>query len=115
EFTKSAKVRLSAPKTGVMAGILFWEDRDLDKETKHRITSDYADYLVGTIYLPRGAFLIDAEQDVADESEFTVLVVRQLEMKGAPRLVLNTGYGLTDVPVPEGVGNRGDKRVRLVE
>ncbi len=82
------------------------EDNTILKETKHRITSDYADYLVGTIYLPRGSFLIDANQDVASASEFTVLVVRSLELKAGPHLVLNTDYGATSVPVPEGLGNR---------
>lgn len=106
EFTKQARVRLSAPKTGVMAGLLFMEDNTILKDTKHRITSDFADYLVGTIYLPRGSFLIDATQDVAAASEFTVLVVRKLELKEGPHLVLNTDYGASQVPVPNGLGNR---------
>lgn len=104
EFTSNAKVRLSAPETGPMAGLLFMEDNTIAKETKHRITSNYADYLVGTIYLPRGEFLIDANQDVAGASEFTVLVVRRLELKAGPHLVLNTDYGAVDVPVPVGLG-----------
>lgn len=104
EFTSNAKVRLSAPKTGPMAGLLFMEDNTIEKETKHRITSDFTEYLVGTIYLPRGSFLIDANQDVAGASEFTVLVVRQLELKSGPHLVLNTDYGAVDVPLPDGVG-----------
>ncbi len=115
EFTHNAKVHFSAPKDGPMAGLLFMEDNTILKETKHRITSDYADYLVGTIYLPRGSFLIDANQDIAAASEFTVLVVRQLELKAGPHLVLNTDYGATTVPVPEGVGNNGPKGVRLIQ
>lgn len=115
EFTSNAKVHLSAPKEGPMAGLLFMEDNTILKETKHRITSDFADYLVGTIYLPRGSFLIDANQDIAAASEFTVLVVRQLELKAGPHLVLNTDYGLVDVPVPDGVGNRVPKGTRLVQ
>jgi hypothetical protein len=104
EFTSNAKVNLSAPKTGPMAGLLLMEDNTILKETQHRITSDYADRLVGTIYLPRGSFLIDANQDVSSASEFTVLVVRQLILKAGPRLVLNTDYGAIDVPLPDGVG-----------
>jgi len=107
------KVHLSAPKTGPMAGLLLMEDRELPDDTQHRITSDFADYLVGTIYMPRGIFLIDANQDVAAASEFTVLVVRRLELKAGPRLVLNTDYGLSGVPVPDGVGSRGPKNIRF--
>lgn len=106
EFTASAKVRLSAPRTGPMAGLLFMEDTTIEKETKHRITSDFVNYLVGTIYLPRGSFLIDAKQDVAEASEFTVLVVRKLELQQGPKLVLNTNYDAIDVPVPNGVGQK---------
>ena len=106
EFTSNAKVSLTAPRTGVMAGLLFMEDNTIAKETKHRITSDYTERLVGTIYLPRGSFLIDANQDIAEESEFTVLVVRMLELKAGPKLVLNTDYGAIDVPVPGGVGKQ---------
>lgn len=113
EFTQNARIRLSAPNTGSMAGLLFMEDNTILKETKHRITSDFADYLVGTIYLPRGSFLIDANQDVAAASEFTVLVVRVLELKSGPNLVLNTNYGASDVPVPDGLGNRATS-IRLV-
>lgn len=104
EFTSNAKVSLTAPRTGVMAGLLFMEDDTILAETKHRITSDYTERLVGTIYLPRGSFLIDANQDIAEQSEFTVLVVRMLELKAGPKLVLNTDYGAIDVPVPDGVG-----------
>lgn len=113
EFTQNARIRLSAPDTGSMAGLLFMEDNTILKETRHRITSDYADYLVGTIYLPRGSFLIDANQDVAAASEFTVLVVRMLELKSGPHLVLNTNYGASEVPVPDGLGNRATN-IRLV-
>ncbi len=104
EFTSNAKVRLSAPSTGPMAGLLFMEDNTIAKETSHRITSNFADYLVGTIYLPRGEFLIDADQEIADASEFTVLVVRKLVLKAGPKLVLNTDYGAIDIPVPGGLG-----------
>ena len=104
EFTSNAKVSLVAPRDGPMAGLLFMEDNTILKETEHRITSDHTDRLVGTIYLPRGAFLIDANQDVASASEFTVLVVRMLKLKAGPHLVLNTDYGGIDVPLPKGVG-----------
>jgi hypothetical protein len=115
EFTSNAAVRLSAPKEGPMAGLLFFEDRNANGLQNYKITSDYTDYLVGTIYLPKGKLKIDANQDVADESEFTVLVVNMLELKAGPKLKLHTNYGATEVPVPDGVGPNGARGVRLTE
>jgi len=103
-FNSNVVIRLSAPKTGAMAGLLFFEDTTSPIGREFRITSNYANYLVGTVYLPSGTFLVDANNDVADESEFTVLVVNKLVLKAGPRLVLNTNYGLSDVPIPAGVG-----------
>lgn len=116
DFLSNADVRLSAPKTGPMAGLLFFEDRAKPTGKIYRIKSNYVTYLVGTVYLPRGTFLVEADNEVAEESEFTVLVVRKLELNASPRLFLNTDYHLSDVPLPEGVGNskRGEG-VRLTK
>ena len=67
--------------------------------------------LLGTIYLPQGRFTVDAEQSVAEESAYTALVVKRLELSAGPRLVLNTDYDETDVPVPVGVGPTGATRL----
>ena len=40
---------------------------------------------------------------VADLSAYTVIVTRQLDVASA-NLVVNSDYGGTDVPVPDGVG-----------
>jgi len=108
-FTSNAVIDLSAPKDGPLAGLLFFEDPASVKDKKYIITSNFADRLVGTIYIPRGNFTIDANNDVAGASEFTVVVVNTLELKAGPQLVLNTDYGLIDVPVPEGVGPNSKK------
>jgi hypothetical protein len=103
-FKSNAMVELSAPETGPLAGLLFFQDPATPAERAFEITSDFVDYLVGTIYLPQGRLTIDSNHAVAEASEYTVLVVRRLELRAGPKLVLNTGYALSDVPVPEGVG-----------
>ncbi len=114
-FKSNADISLSAPKIGPMAGMLFQEDPASPVGRPFSITTNNARYLVGTIYLPNGRFVIDSDQNVADNSEFTVVVVRMLELKSGPRLVLNTDYALIDVPVPAGVGPSASKSaVRLV-
>ena len=59
--------------------------------------------LLGTIYLPRGELKVDVIGLVAAASAYTVVVADRLDVKGA-HLVINSNYGMTDVPVPAGVG-----------
>jgi len=103
-FFHESFIRLSAPTDGEMAGLLFFEDRDKTTGFNHRISSDNARYLVGTIYMPNGSLTIDANEPIADQSEYTAIVVDQLELDGQPNLVINSNYDLTDVPVPDGIG-----------
>ena len=118
-------INLTAPRDGPYAGMLMLEDRSLGipiplppgptglpvlaplgspPMRQYRITSDNAPTLLGTIYLPAGRLIIDAKRPVSDRSAFTVIVARQLELNSGPNLYLNTDYGSTDIPVPDGVG-----------
>ena len=107
-FSKEAVVELTAPKSGVMAGLLFFQDRAANDNQTFRITSNNARVLLGTIYLPKGVLVVDADMSVADKSAYTAIVAKRLELLSSPNLVLNTDYGLTDIPVPDGVGQVSD-------
>ncbi|HEY7800284.1 MAG TPA: TadE/TadG family type IV pilus assembly protein, partial [Hyphomonadaceae bacterium] len=48
-FGRLSEISLTAPRTGDMAGLLFFEDRNTDFSTYHRITSRDARRLVGTM------------------------------------------------------------------
>ena len=70
----------------------------------YRIISDNARTMLGTIYLPAGRLVIDADKPVADQSAYTVIVAMQLNLYEGPNLYLNANYEGTSVPVPKGVG-----------
>ena len=106
-FKPDSTINLSAPKSGPMAGLLFFEDRSAPLLRTHSISSKDARRLLGTFYLSRGMLRIDANNPVADQSAYTVIVSRRLELSGSPDLVMNAMYSSTDVPVPEGVGPNG--------
>lgn len=106
-FDPGASIAMSAPKDGPLAGILFFEDRHAPLDRIHQILSEDAREFLGTFYLPRGTLEIDTQNPVADSSAYTALVVRKLDLKGRPTLVLNADYSSSDVPVPEGVGPVG--------
>ncbi len=100
----SSVVELTAPRSGPMAGIILFEDRSNPVGQRYYIMSDSARRLVGTIYLPRGAFWVRSRQVVADQSEYTAIVANTIFLDKSPRLVINARYGATDVPVPKGLG-----------
>jgi hypothetical protein len=115
QFGPSSTISLTAPKTGDMAGMLFFEDRDVLFTFPHSIASNDARNLVGTIYLPGNTLAINSTDPIADQSDYTVIIAKKFEMKDGPELVLNTDYENSPIPVPEGVGNKARPQVRLVE
>lgn len=102
-FTPKTHISLAAAKDGPMAGLLVFEDRNLPVKLKHKISSDDARTLLGTIYLPVGGLVVDASQPVADQSAHTAIVAKSLELNFGPNLILNSDYDMTDVPVPAGI------------
>jgi hypothetical protein len=115
QFAPSSTLSLTAPKVGDMAGMLFFEDRDVLFKFPHIIASNNARNLVGTIYLPGNTLEIDAKNPIADQSDYTVIIAKQFTLTDGPELVLNTDYENSPIPVPEGVGNKARPHVRLVE
>ena len=112
-FTPKTHISLSAPTEGPLAGLLIFEDRTLSTSFKHRISSDDARKLIGTIYLPVGQLVIDAKQPVADQSAYTAIIATRLELNMGPNLILNSDYAATDVPVPTGIA--GSSQVVLTK
>lgn len=102
-FDSGATIDLTAPADGPLAGILFFEDRKAPPLRIHHIGSNNARNLVGTIYLPLGILFIDANAPVADNSAYTALVVRSLQLSKGPKLVLHSDYKSTNIPVPDGL------------
>lgn len=139
QFDYDSNISLSAPKDGVMTGLLLYSSpyevalatkksrtverapsRDLRRtdgirKPAHYIRSDNARRLVGTIYLPNGKLLIDGRSPIADRSEYTVIIADTFELQDGPNLVLRTDYHLSDIPVPEGVGPMQEQQIRLVK
>ncbi|MEE4239180.1 MAG: pilus assembly protein TadG-related protein [Anderseniella sp.] len=106
-FAGGSTVSLSAPTSGDMAGLLFFEDRLNPAGQNHEIVSENARELVGTIYLPKGSFAVSSKKPVADQSAYTAIIANSIQLHKYPRLVLNTNYEQTNVPVPSGLVQTG--------
>ena len=102
-FTNNAAVRLTGSKEGSMAGLLFFEERTAKLGRKHQLKSPNIEELTGTIYLSRGDLVVDPNDTVAAGSAYTAIITHKLQLKEGPELILNSDYGATDVPVPDGI------------
>ena len=106
-FEPKTTISLTAPKSSEMAGILIAEDRLNPVSQEFEIYSNNARILLGTIYLPKGRLYVAATQPVSDQSAYTIIVARRFNLSEGPVMSLNTNYGATDIPVPNGVGPGG--------
>ncbi len=66
-LNSNVNVSLEAPKSGPLAGIIFYQHRTA-AIADFVIESNYTRNLLGTIYLPRGNLIVKADNDVADQS-----------------------------------------------
>lgn len=113
-FQASATIDLTAPTDGILAGMLFFEDPLAAVSTHHLIGSDNARRLVGTIYIPMSKLRVEGRDPIAEDSEYTIIVAREFELRDGPNLVLNANYDSSDIPVPVGVGPVNNPDVRLI-
>jgi Flp pilus assembly protein TadG len=102
-FTGNSTLEMTGATSGELAGLLFFEDRSTSMGRTHRINSANARKLTGTIYLPNGKLRIDPNTSVAQDSAYTAIIANEVEIDEGPLLVLNSDYGSSNVPVPDGI------------
>ena len=104
DFKDRATVNLDGRKSGPYAGMVMAGTRGNTQD--FIITSDHVESLLGVIYVPEAQLIIEGKSEVARDSAWTVIVARELQLKGSPSLVVNANYTSSNVPVPQGVGPR---------
>ena len=111
EVKADSTISLTAPSTGTYAGVLIFEDRNAPLHQTHKFESRNAPNLLGTIYLSRGDLQVGVKGSggsggvaVGATSAWTIVVARTLSVTDNQTLQLNTNYGATTVPPPDGVG-----------
>lgn len=109
EFKDQAVVTLDGRKSGAYAGIVMGGTRDNTQD--FIISADHVESLLGVIYVPSARLIVEGKADVARDSAWTVIVSKELQLKGSPSLFINANYDASDVPVPTGVGPRGGARL----
>ena len=112
QFKNSSTINLSGRTSGPFAGFVVATTRD--NVGTFGISSDSARRLLGTIYIPEATLAVTGFGNrVADQSAWTVVVAKAIQLTGSPNLVINSSYSGSTVPTPGGVGPTGDNRVTL--
>ncbi|MGI9350074.1 MAG: Tad domain-containing protein [Rhizobiaceae bacterium] len=111
DFGPSTQVKLTAPKTGPLTGLLFFQDQNAPDGYEFMIRSRDAMKFEGTVYLPNGKFIVDNKSRIGKLSKWTAIVAKQIEIMRGPELVLRADYAASDIPFPEGSGPNGEVRL----
>lgn len=102
-FTGQSVIDLSGRLTGPYAGFVIATTRTNTQD--FNITSDNAEQLLGTVYIPSAKLHLNGSgNQIAQLSAWTVVVANAIETDGSAELVVNSNYAATKVPVPAGVG-----------
>ena len=98
EVADTAKIDLKAPRTGADAGMLIIGARDNAKT--FTLASPAVDRLEGVIYLPSALLWVDGSGQLAEQSKWTIAVVKTLKINRSAQLVIKTDYAGSEVPRP---------------
>lgn len=109
-FMPNTRIVLTAPRTGPMSGILFFEDRNSPAGRDFLIKSKRAERIEGTIYLPKGTLKVQKESKVGLLSAWTAIVASKIKIQQAT-VQINSDYKNSIVPVPEGIGPSSSARL----
>jgi hypothetical protein len=103
-FTDTSSIDLTGAQTGSYAGFVMLTTRN--NTNTFTISSDSAHQLEGAVYIPDATLQVTGTgNQVADQSAWTVVVAKGLQLQGSPNLVINANYAGSAVPVPAGAGN----------
>lgn len=104
DASQSSSVSLSGRRSGQWAGFVMVATRG--NYANFTIASSNVDKLLGTIYLPMTRLQVSASGEVAEGSQWSVIVARNINLSNNARLIINSDYEGSPVPVPIGVGNQ---------
>jgi hypothetical protein len=91
-------------EAGALAGFVLVLDRA--RTNPIVIPAKIVERLEGVVYAPEARFTVDGAADAAGESAWTVLVGKDIRATNNAHIFINADYNSSDVPVPQGVGNR---------
>jgi hypothetical protein len=114
-FTNQSDIELEGRKSGPFAGFVIATTKSNAKT--FTISTTAAHKLLGVVYIPNGLLSVTGNSQVAENSAWTVVVAKTINISGGANLVVNANYAANNTPpVPVGVGpNAAAASVRLIK
>jgi Flp pilus assembly protein TadG len=110
QASDASTISLYGRRSGLNAGMVISFPTAIRKGV--RLNATGVRNLTGVVYVPTGVVELTSRGDVAEASDWTVIVAEQLILRDRTRLVINKDYAGSDVPVPRGVGPDGQIALR---
>ena len=104
KFNSGSHVEFTAPTTGAMVGIVFFEDRSNSTGNEHLFNSNTTSFFEGTVYLPRGRIKINSLATSNSASPYSAFVAYRFELNENSGIEIDTDFGSSDVPLPKELG-----------
>lgn len=97
----SSTFEATAPRTGAYAGILMFQSRataSIDAPA-FTLNSDSTTKIEGTIYLPRGVFVVNSQSTANQSASYTAIVAQRLVLNSFGTLTIRSDFD-TATPLP---------------
>src|SRR3546814_4303498 len=101
----NAKVYLSAPTSGPLAGFVIVSDRDpatilgIPLGLPHLLTGSSSKSYLGAIYLPKGDITFQGAAGSGSPSPFSIFIAHRIALIGAAEMTIDNRYDQTPVPL----------------
>ena len=105
-FDSNSTINLSAPTSGDLAGVVFYQDRESDGT--HRIDSNSVTKIEGVMYFPNGDFVSDSNSSISGiDSPCTMLFAQNIELNSNASFDLSWDLEECNVPIMANASGNG--------
>jgi hypothetical protein len=87
----TTQVRLSAPKTGPYAGILFFQDRSMAPDVANTFESFTDSWFEGSLYFSTQILKLSAKTTL--DARYTIIVARVLDLSSTSHFIVRSDFG----------------------
>jgi Flp pilus assembly protein TadG len=96
----SASMQVTAPNSGTYKGIVFFQDRTASTPA-NQFGGSSTTSVQGTVYFPNGTAEINCNGTVMASGDYTVWIVKRLQLDSGATLQVNNKYSGSSTPVPD--------------
>ena len=103
DFSGGGQIHLSAPTSGSLAGLIFFQDPTANPGHTSAISGGGDLYYEGTLYFPTQNLSMSGGSTASSTSPYTMWIANKLEADGNSELVIGADISASDVPLPPGL------------